>query len=140
MSQHADDEATTTAPAPPEEPPAAEAGGAHELGELQRTMRMNYARIALAVLLYCAYATLHISAVLTDVASVQSPYLMALFIGAILALPRKILSAATIESLPTYQAVAWAERAGRIKRWMVWTRAIFLLGAIFLFIALPDLI
>ena len=107
------------------------------LGRAERTM---YARCALGCVLFCTFALLNISAALTGQLHDEAPWLLALLIGAILALPRRPLPTRLLEEIEGQARRRWQARQVRLKKWLASARVVFFVCALFLMLGLPELV
>lgn len=110
------------------------------LDKLVRAERILYGRVIVASVLFCAFAALDVSAVLTGKMSEQGGYLLVLLVMAILALPRQVLSPDLVNQLPLAEREAKIDRINRIQRWLVIARGVFFFSAVFLFAVLPEIV
>jgi len=110
------------------------------LDKLVRAERILYGRVIVASVLFCAFAALDVSAVLTGKMSEQGGYLLVLLVMAILALPRQVLSPNLVNQLPLAEREAKIDRINRIQRWLVIARGVFFFSAVLLFAVLPEIV
>ncbi len=107
---------------------------------LKHAERVLYMRIGAGVVLYVIFAVLDISAALTHSMQQRAPLLLGLLIAAIFALPRQVIRKDLLQQVQGPTQTAWLERMKRIQTWLVWVRAIFFLGALLLFLGLPEIV
>lgn len=108
---------------------------------LHHAERVLYLRIGAGVVLYIAFTILDISAALSHTMQERAPLLLGLLIASIFALPRQVIRRDLIERLePGQERTDWIERMKRIQYWLVWVRGIFFLGALVLFLGLPEIV
>ena len=124
---------------PAQEPTPAEQSAPIDIApHLARVERLIFVRIAIALVVFVAFAVLGTVAAVTHSVHERSPLLFGLLIGAILALPRRPVPGTLIARLPATDREAWTDRAARIQRWMSWTRALFFGCALIVFLVLPE--
>lgn len=108
---------------------------------LRHAERVLYLRIGAGVVLYIAFTILDISAALSHTMQERAPLLLGLLIASIFALPRQVIRRELLERLEPGEArTEWVERMKRIQYWLVWVRGIFFLGALLLFLGLPEIV
>lgn len=112
-----------------------------EIGKkLALAERILYGRIVVGAILFCIFAALDVSAVLTGKMQEQGGILLVLLVAAILALPRQVLPPKLVNQLPLAERQETIERVQRIEKWLVWARVVFFLSALFLFALLPNIV
>lgn len=107
---------------------------------LKHVERVLYMRIGAGVVLYVIFAILDISAALSHTMQERAPVLLALLIASIFALPRQVIRKDLLTQLQGSSQSSWLERMKKIQLWLVWVRSIFFLGALILFLGLPEIV
>ena len=107
---------------------------------LKHVERVLYMRIGAGVVLYVIFAILDISAALSHTMQEHAPVLLALLIASIFALPRQVIRKDLLTQLQGSSQSSWLERMKKIQLWLVWVRSIFFLGALILFLGLPEIV
>lgn len=107
---------------------------------LKHVERVLYMRIGAGVVLYVIFAILDISAALSHTMQESAPVLLALLIASIFALPRQVIRKDLLTQLQGSSQSSWLERMKKIQLWLVWVRSIFFLGALILFLGLPEIV
>lgn len=107
---------------------------------LKHVERVLYMRTGAGVVLYVIFAILDISAALTHTMQERAPLLIGLLIAAIFALPRQVFKQELLKEIQGEVQKDWIARMKRIQVWLVWVRAIFFLGALILFLGLPEIV
>lgn len=107
---------------------------------LKHVERVLYMRIGAGVVLYVIFAILDISAALSHTMQERAPVLLALLIASIFALPRQVIRKDLLTQLQGASQSGWLERMKKIQLWLVWVRSIFFLGALILFLGLPEIV
>lgn len=118
--------------------PAAKGRDVEEV--LRHVERVLYMRIGAGMVLYVIFAILDISAALTHTMQERAPLLIGLLIAAIFALPRQVFKRELLQEIQGEVKQDWIARMKRIQTWLVWVRAVFFLGALFLFLGLPEIV
>jgi|GEM_PF-6512684 tetrahydromethanopterin S-methyltransferase subunit G len=112
-----------------------------ELGKkLALAERILYGRVVVGAILFCIFAALDVSAVLTGKMQEQGGILLVVLVAAILALPRQVLPPKLVNQLPLAERREKIDRVQRIEKWLVWARVVFFLSALFLFALLPEIV
>lgn len=98
--------------------------------------RFFYGRLVVSVGLFCAFIIASVMAQLTRTTEPPSLVIGGLIIGAVLILPRSTRRvSARKDSAETDAGVAHLQR---LQKWLTGVRVIYLAGAIFVWLALPE--
>lgn len=108
-----------------------------KLNNLQRK-RLFYGRLVVSIGLYCLFIIGSVMEVLTRTSAPPSLVIGGLLIGAVLILPRTTRRVGrSQDGKPQEHALA---QLHRIQKWLTGVRLIYLVGAIFVWVALPAMI
>lgn len=121
-------------------PPDAQASGPTPAIQMEAFERKLKLRAGASVAVFVVFLVATLSLVMTRQQDQWAPYLLGLLVFAILLMPRQAVPPGFRYSKGDKRAVAFVERATRMKTWLSITRFVFFSLALFSFFVLPMLL